>query len=71
MHQARYESVEDDGSFFGEILAIPGVWASAATLEACRDELESALEGWLLLSIADHSAIPGIDGNRIETPEFA
>ena len=61
MRQARYEIVEDDGSFYGEIPAIPGVWANAATLEACREELESVLEGWVLVSIADPSPIPAID----------
>jgi len=71
MREARYEIVEDDGSFFGEIPAIPGIWANAPTLEACREELESVLEGWLLLSIADHSPIPDIAGNRIEIREVA
>ncbi len=71
MRQARYEIVEDDGSFYGEIPAIPGVWANANTLEACREELESVLEGWLLLSVADHSSIPEIDGNRVEIREVA
>jgi hypothetical protein len=28
--------------------------------------LESVLEGWVLVSIADPSPIPAIDGNRIE-----
>ena len=64
MRQARYEIVEDDGSFYAHIPAIPGVWANAKTLEACRAELESVLEGWVLFSIADHSPIPAIDGNR-------
>src|ERR1035441_5241353 len=71
MRQARYEIVEDDGSFYGDIPAIPGVWANAKTLEACREELESVLEGWVLLSIADHSPIPDIDGNRLEIREVA
>ena len=48
MRQARYEIVEDDGSFYGEIPAIAGVWANAKTLEGCREELESVLEGWVL-----------------------
>jgi len=71
MGQARYEIVEDDGTFYGSIPAIPGVWANAGTLEACREELESVLEGWLLLSIADHSEIPEIDGRRLEIPQIA
>ena len=66
MRQARYEIVEDDGSFYGEIPAIPGVWANARTLEACREELESVLEGWVLVSIAAHSPIPDIDGKFTE-----
>ena len=71
MRQARYEIVEDDSSFYGEIPAIPGVWANAKTLEACREELESVLEGWVLLSIADHSLIPDIDGHRLEIRDVA
>ena len=71
MRQARYEMVEDDGSFYGHIPAIPGVWANAKTPEACREELESVLERWVLVSIADHSAIPDIDGNRLEIRDVA
>jgi predicted RNase H-like HicB family nuclease len=71
MRQARYEIVEDDGSFYGHSPAIPGVWANAKNLEACREELESVLEGWVLVSIADRSSIPDIDGNRIEVREVA
>ena len=71
MHRARYEIVEDDGSFYGEIPALPGVWANAKTLEACREELESVLEGWVLVSVADHSPIPDIDGNHLEVRAVA
>lgn len=71
MRQARYEILEDDRSYYGEIPSIPGVWANAETLEGCREELESVLEGWVLLSIADHSPIPEIDGSRIEIREVA
>ena len=71
MRRAGYAIVEDDASFYGEILAIPGVWANAKTLEAAAEELESVLEGWVLFSIADHSAIPDIDGNRLGVREVA
>ena len=64
MRQARYEIVDDDGSLYGEIPAIPGVWANAKTLEGCREELGGVLEGWVLLSSSDHSPIPDIDGIR-------
>ena len=71
MRRACYEIVEDDGSFHGDSPAIPGVWANAKTREACREELESVLEGWVVVSIADHSPIPNIDGNRLEIREVA
>lgn len=73
MARAAYEIVEDEGSFYGHI-PIPGmegIWASAPTLEACRNELEEVLEEWLLLSIADHSPAPEIDGIRLEVRKVA
>jgi predicted RNase H-like HicB family nuclease len=35
MHSAKYKML-DDNSYFGEIPALTGVWANAATLEQCR-----------------------------------
>jgi hypothetical protein len=36
MRRAKYEILPDDGSFYGEIPGCAGVWATGATLEACR-----------------------------------
>jgi predicted RNase H-like HicB family nuclease len=44
MHKATYELLEV-GTFYSEISHCPGVWANAATLEACRDDLQDTLEG--------------------------
>lgn len=73
MALAKYEIVEDDGTFYGSIAApgFDGIWANASTLEACREELEEVLEDWLLLSVADHSPIPEIDGIRLQVKEVA
>ena len=62
MRRAKYEILEDDGTFYGHIPKCPGVWANEPTLEACRDELESVLEDWILLGIHLHHTIPPIDG---------
>ena len=62
MRRARYKTLPEDESFFGEIPGIDGVWANAATLEECRDELEDVLEEWLALSLAKNLPIPAIDG---------
>jgi len=37
MQRAHYEILEDDGTSYGSIPDLPGVWANAATLETCRD----------------------------------
>jgi hypothetical protein len=36
-----------------------------------KPHLESVLEGWVLVGIADHTAIPDIDGNRLEIRDGA
>ena len=59
---ARYKILED-GTFFGEIPGIQGVWADADTLEDCRQELQEVLEDWLILKLRDNDDdIPVIGG---------
>ena len=45
---ARYKILED-GTYFGAIKGIRGVWANTKTLEKCREELKEVLEDWLVL----------------------
>lgn len=61
MHQAKYEILSEDNSFYGEIPGFQGVWANAPTLETCREELQSALEDWLLVRIADRFSLPVVN----------
>lgn len=61
MHQAKYEILTEDNSFYGEIPGFQGVWANAPTLEACREELQSALEDWLVVRIADRLPLPVVN----------
>ncbi len=61
MRRAIYEILED-GSYYGEIPGFQGVYSSASTLEDCRGELQSVLEGWLLLSFDRRLPIPVVDG---------
>jgi predicted RNase H-like HicB family nuclease len=61
MHHARYEILEDDATFYGSIPECVGVWANEPTLEACREELQSALEDWILLGLRLGHTIPVID----------
>ena len=62
MRIATFEVIKDDGSFYGRIPALEGVWANASKLEECRSELEQVLEEWLLLRLSERLSIPEIDG---------
>ncbi len=74
MREAKYEILEDDGSFYGEIPGLQGVWGNAETLEDCRDELAEVLEEWIFLHIADNTPLPVVDGIKLaieRVPETA
>ena len=57
MARATYKILEE-GTYFGEIPGIPGVWSNEATLEECRKVLQEVLEEWLLLKLRDNDEIP-------------
>ncbi|MBL8851915.1 MAG: type II toxin-antitoxin system HicB family antitoxin [Planctomycetaceae bacterium] len=71
LRRARYELLSDDGSFYGEIPDCPGVYSNATTLEACRDELEQALEDWVLFRVHRHLELPEFDGISLAVKEVA
>ena len=58
LKQARYKLLKD-GSYFGQIPELRGVWANGKNLEDCREDLREVLEDWILLKIQDHEQIPG------------
>jgi len=58
LDRAQYELIEDEDPFYGEVPGLDGVWASGKTLEQCRTELASAVEDWLLFSLAKGLSIP-------------
>ncbi|TAK60101.1 MAG: type II toxin-antitoxin system HicB family antitoxin [Bacteroidetes bacterium] len=62
MHRAHYEIMEEDGAYYGRIPGFDGVWAKEKTLEECREELQSALEDWLLLGLRLGHTLPEING---------
>ena len=62
MRHARYEILEDDGTFYGEIPVCRGVWANAKTLDECRAELQSVLEDWILIRVREGLSLPKVDG---------
>lgn len=74
LKKARYKLLKN-GTYFGEIPGMRGVWANAQNLEDCREELKSAFEDWVLFKLKDGDAIPGlkvgVDRRRlVKTPEY-
>lgn len=61
MQKATYELLGDE-TFYGEIPECEGVWGNGKTLEACREDLQDALEGWLILGFRLGHKLPIIDG---------
>jgi predicted RNase H-like HicB family nuclease len=61
MHRARYEILPDEGTFYGEIPGVDGVYSEGDTLEACRDELEEVLEEWIFVRISRSLPVPELD----------
>ena len=66
MDHAKYEILQDDGTYYGEIQECPGVYSNASTLERCRNELEEVLEEWILFRVFKNLEIPSIDNIEIK-----
>ncbi|MBK9091165.1 MAG: type II toxin-antitoxin system HicB family antitoxin [Holophagales bacterium] len=71
LRRARYEILEDDSRFYGEIPDCPGVYAVATTLEECRDELAEVLEEWVLFRVSRNLPLPILDGIELAVREVA
>ncbi len=70
MRHAMYEILED-GTYYAEIPDLQGVFANQKTLEACREELKSVLEGWILLGLQLGHPLPIVDGIDLNQREIA
>jgi predicted RNase H-like HicB family nuclease len=71
LHRAKYEILPDDGTSYGEIPGLEGVYANARTLESYREELEEVLEEWILLRVPRNLPLPIVDGIELSIKEIA
>lgn len=69
LHEARYEILPGDGSFYGEIPGFEGVWANAQSLEDCRDELQEVLEDWILFRVSRNLPLPVVNELELAVKE--
>lgn len=65
MRRASYEILADR-TFYGEIAGFAGVYANAPTLEACREQLQEVLEGWIVLGLRLGHKLPEVDGLKLD-----
>jgi len=49
LSHARYEIIEDEEPYYGEIPGLPGVYATGRSLEECQENLKHVIEGWILV----------------------
>ena len=70
MKKAHYEILEDN-TFYANIPGVQGVYANEPSLEACREELQSVLEDWILFSLQEGCSLPPIDGIDLNVAKSA
>lgn len=70
MERAEYARL-DDGSYFGEIPGIQGVWANGRSQDDTRGELQEVLEGWIVLRLEHRLPIPDINGITLKITQVA
>jgi predicted RNase H-like HicB family nuclease len=58
MEMAQYDIIEEDGTYWGEIPGLQGVWARHQTLAGCQRELREALSDWVALRLRLGLQIP-------------
>jgi len=66
MRHAHYEIIDQPGEpYYGSIPECRGALAIGRTLEECRQNLEDALDSWLVVRLQKGLDIPEIDGIRL------
>jgi len=67
LEHAKYEIIDDEEPYYGEVPELQGVWASGKTLEECRKNLEEVIDEWIIISLRKGLLIPPIGNFNIET----
>lgn len=71
LRRARYELIDDEEPYYGEVPELKGVWASGKTLEECRENLKDVIEGWLLVSLRKDIPVPILGTHEIKELKVA
>jgi len=60
LSHARYEIIDDEEPYYGEIPELAGVWATGKTLEECRKNLTEVIDGWIVVRSKKNLALPSV-----------
>ena len=66
LSKARYEIIEDEEPYYGEVPELEGVWATGKTLEECRKNLAEVIDGWIIVRLRKGLSLPPIGEYKIE-----
>ncbi len=69
LNKATYEIIDNGKRFYGEIKDLRGVWALGKTLEECRRNLMTTVEGWLILRLKKNLPIPNFKFPKVSISE--
>lgn len=65
LSKAKYEIINDEEPYYGEIPELEGVWATGKTLEECRKNLEEVIDGWIVVRLKKGLPIPPLGEHKI------
>ena len=69
LKRARYEIIQDEEPYYGEVTELEGVWATGKSLEQCRENLRDVLDGWILIHIQKGLVIPRLGDLQVQLPK--
>ena len=67
--RARYEMIDDEEPYYGEVPELKGIWATGKTLEECRKRLSEVIEGWIIVRLKRGLPIHPLGKYRIREPK--
>jgi predicted RNase H-like HicB family nuclease len=60
INKAKFEMIDKNKLYYGEVTELRGVWATGKTLEECRNNLVEVIDGWLLIRRQKGLNVPSI-----------
>lgn len=68
LERAKYEIIDDEEPYYGEVPELEGVWATGKTLEECRRNLEEVIDEWIVIRLRNGLSLPRIGDHIIKEP---